>query len=71
MMKKLFVYFYILKARKYVTLLCICGNYKIFVEPQDLISHIAVSRDDTAPSPNGRRTPTSSSSLSCSRSFAQ
>ncbi|WVZ74807.1 hypothetical protein U9M48_022941 [Paspalum notatum var. saurae] len=36
-----------------------------------LVSHIAVSRDDTAPSPNGRSTPASSSSLSCSRSFAQ
>lgn len=41
------------------------GDMRLFV------SHMAVSRDDTAPSPNGRRTPASSSSLSCSRSFAQ
>ena len=32
-MKKMFVYFYILKTRQYVTLLCICGNYKIFIFP--------------------------------------
>jgi hypothetical protein len=31
--KKLFVYFDILKNKQYVTLLCICGNYKTFFFP--------------------------------------
>jgi hypothetical protein len=68
--EELFVYCNILKLKKYATLLCICGNYKIFVEPQDLVIHIVVSRDDKAPSPKGRRTRTRSSSLSYSWSFA-
>jgi hypothetical protein len=31
--KESFVYFYILKIRQYITLLCFCGNYKIFIFP--------------------------------------
>jgi hypothetical protein len=30
-MKELFMYLYILKIRQYITLLCFCGNYKIFI----------------------------------------
>jgi hypothetical protein len=31
MMKNMFVYFYILKIRQYVTLLFTCANYRIFI----------------------------------------
>jgi hypothetical protein len=42
----LFVYFNIEKIRQYVTLLCICENYKIFVFPTRVYGFRIIDNSD-------------------------